>query len=306
VSDEEREQIRLFSFGAPDRIVADNFGIQLKQADVERLLPGGWLSDEVINFYLGLLELYFSRCHFFNTHFYALLDKGGHARVATWTRNVDIFALDMVFVPVHLYESHWALVVVNVQERAIEYYDSLASDADEPTRVITAYLLREELLKRGGASEDWRIVAPGTTIPQQRNGSDCGVFLCRYAYCRAAGLPFDFTADDMPLMRDSMMVEIIRQRLRTALPSQTAPSLLPAREPATEEPAPTPPTPRRRGRPPRLPAAEQEEEETAPADPGRNDKYCCLVCGSTAVETGYVGTSALFCSRTCVDKLLAM
>ncbi len=46
----------------------------------------------------------------FSSFFYPRLAESGHAAVARWTRKVDIFAYDLLLVPVHL-GAHWCLAV---------------------------------------------------------------------------------------------------------------------------------------------------------------------------------------------------
>ena len=44
--------------------------------------------------------------------------------------------------------------------------------------------------------------------PQQRNGSDCGVFMTQTAEHLARGAALDFTQDDMEYFRRRMVLEI--------------------------------------------------------------------------------------------------
>lgn len=46
-------------------------------------------------------------------------------------------------------------------------------------------------------------------MPQQNNGSDCGVFACQFASYTARNAPFDFGPDDMPYFRRRMVYEIL-------------------------------------------------------------------------------------------------
>jgi sentrin-specific protease 1 len=50
------------------------------------------------------------KVHAFNTFFYPKLMKTGHASVRRWTKKVDLFAMDIVLIPVHL-GMHWCLAV---------------------------------------------------------------------------------------------------------------------------------------------------------------------------------------------------
>ena len=64
-------------------------------------------------------------------------------------------------------------------------------------------------------TSEWTEVVwkPGET-PQQRNGSDCGVFMTRTAEYLARGAWPDFTQRDMPYFRRRMVLELVRTSLR--------------------------------------------------------------------------------------------
>ncbi|XP_014915627.1 uncharacterized protein LOC106964552 isoform X1 [Poecilia latipinna] len=109
-------------------------GITVTLEDLQCLDSGQYLNDVIIDFYLKYLIQNASaaiskRSHIFSSFFYKQLTRrdnaseGGnndllgcqrqrrHQRVKTWTRHVDIFDKDFLFVPVNQ-EAHWYLVVV--------------------------------------------------------------------------------------------------------------------------------------------------------------------------------------------------
>ena len=55
------------------------------------------------------------KVHAFNTFFYPKLMKTGHASLRRWTKKVDLFAMDIVLIPIHL-GMHWCLAVRNNQK----------------------------------------------------------------------------------------------------------------------------------------------------------------------------------------------
>ncbi len=72
---------------------------------------------KIVNFYLSLLmkrnrdQVGSLKVFSFNTFFYPKLQSGeAHASVKKWTKAVDLFLFDLVFVPLHL-GMHWALAV---------------------------------------------------------------------------------------------------------------------------------------------------------------------------------------------------
>lgn len=50
-------------------------------------------------------------------------------------------------------------------------------------------------------------------IPQQMNGSDCGVFSCMFAEYISANKSITFTQEDMPYFRHKMAYEILHSKL---------------------------------------------------------------------------------------------
>ncbi|NWY67842.1 SENP7 protease, partial [Erithacus rubecula] len=106
-------------------------GLGVTREDLECLEYGEFLNDVIIDFYLKYLLLekapkhVADRTHIFSSFFYKCLtrteknsegDKVSaaqrrHRRVRTWTRNINIFNKDYIFVPVNE-ESHWYIAVI--------------------------------------------------------------------------------------------------------------------------------------------------------------------------------------------------
>jgi hypothetical protein len=87
----------------------------------------------------------------FNTFFMKKL-LGGHSQVARWTKNVNIFALDKIFVPAHRRGVHWGLLVVSVADACITCYGSLGWSGKEPLQTLCAHVQAESLNKGLGGT----------------------------------------------------------------------------------------------------------------------------------------------------------
>nr|XP_032832552.1 sentrin-specific protease 6-like [Petromyzon marinus] len=107
--------------------------ISVTNEDLSCLNPGEFLNDVIIDFYLKYLVMEkldkadSERIHIFSSFFYKRLNQRDksrseeaagltlpqrrHRRVRTWTRHVDIFTKDFVFVPINE-TSHWFLAVI--------------------------------------------------------------------------------------------------------------------------------------------------------------------------------------------------
>ncbi|XP_019379265.1 PREDICTED: sentrin-specific protease 7 isoform X1 [Gavialis gangeticus] len=107
-------------------------GLGVTKEDLKCLEYGEFLNDVIIDFYLKYLLLekapkhLAERSHVFSSFFYKCLTRREknserdpklsaaqrrHRRVKTWTRHINIFTKDYIFVPVNE-ESHWYLAVI--------------------------------------------------------------------------------------------------------------------------------------------------------------------------------------------------
>lgn len=211
----------------PSLVLSAAFKLRITQRDLATLQDGGWLNDEVINFYLSLVM---ERCsgegaalkvYSFSTFFFPKLrgggggQAGGHAAVKRWTKAVDLFLYDLILVPLHL-GVHWAIAVVDFKSKTVKSYDSMGQRHDDICSLLLLYLKEEHKAKKGREldSAKWTIGSlRAAEIPQQKNGSDCGVFACKYADYIAKGRPLTFKQCHMPLFRKLMIWEILNQKL---------------------------------------------------------------------------------------------
>ncbi|KFV66571.1 Sentrin-specific protease 2, partial [Dryobates pubescens] len=216
----EREVHAAFGRGEPDEILSSAFKLKVTREDIGTLREHRWLNDEVINFYMRLIaernkKEGFAAVHAFSTFFYPKLISGGYTAVRRWTRGVDLFQQDLIFVPIHL-RVHWALVVIDVRRKTIKYYDSMGQKGDKICQTLFQYLREESHEKRNLelASSEWTLRSMEShEIPQQSNGSDCGVFMCKYAEYISRDRATTFTQKHMPYFRKRMVWEIIHQQL---------------------------------------------------------------------------------------------
>ncbi|KAK2857439.1 hypothetical protein Q7C36_005358 [Tachysurus vachellii] len=205
----------------PDLILSSAFKLRITQRDLATLQEGSWLNDEVINFYLNLVmarteqEACGRKVYCFSTFFFPKLHGGGHAAVRRWTKAVDLFLYDYILIPLHL-GVHWSLAVVDFRAKSVRSYDSMGQRHDDICNTILMYIKEECEVKKGKGLEilKWTVTSlRATEVPQQKNGSDCGVFVCKYADYIARGRPFTFRQCHMPYFRKVMIWEILNQKL---------------------------------------------------------------------------------------------
>ncbi|NXK92103.1 SENP2 protease, partial [Formicarius rufipectus] len=216
----EKEVSAALGKGDPDEILSNALRHKVTREDISTLHHLNWLNDEVINFYMSLLverskKEGYPAVHAFSTFFYPKLCSGGYQAVRRWTRGVDLFKKDLILVPIHL-SVHWALLVIDVRKKTIKYFDSMGLKGKDICATLLKYLQEESKEKRNLEliASEWtlRSMSPWE-IPQQSNGSDCGVFACKYADYISRDKPITFTQAHMPYFRRKMVWEIIHQQL---------------------------------------------------------------------------------------------
>ncbi|KAK7904187.1 hypothetical protein WMY93_016794 [Mugilogobius chulae] len=209
----------------PNLVLSSAFKLRITQRDLATLQEGGWLNDEVINFYLSLVMDRSSgggpRVYSFSTFFFPKLQglgagqTGGHAAVKRWTKAVDLFLCDLILVPLHL-GVHWAMAVIDFKSKTVKTYDSMGQRHDDICKLLLLYIQEEHKVKKGRELDvsKWSVCSMRAhEIPQQKNGSDCGVFACKYADYIAREQPLTFKQCHMPLFRKLMIYEIVHQKL---------------------------------------------------------------------------------------------
>uniref|UniRef100_A0A8C5NED3 Uncharacterized LOC114462626 n=1 Tax=Gouania willdenowi TaxID=441366 RepID=A0A8C5NED3_GOUWI len=167
----------------------------LSLEDLGTLEEQNWLNDQIINMYGELImEATEHKVHFFNSFFYKQLVAKGYEGVKRWTKKIDLFSKWLLLIPIHL-EIHWSLVTVSMATKTINYYDSQGIVFRHTTDVSVHTLPVE-----GSQTQDG--------IPQQKNDSDCGVFVLEY--CRRLSLKqlMLFSQEDMPRIRKRIYKEL--------------------------------------------------------------------------------------------------
>ncbi|KAK2885563.1 hypothetical protein QQF64_021042 [Cirrhinus molitorella] len=218
--DMEKEVSRALRGGSQDEVLSEGFRLTITRKDLQTLSHLNWLNDEVINFYMNLLverskQPNLPSAYTFNTFFFPKLRSSGYSAVRRWTKKVDIFSVDIILIPVHL-GVHWCLSVVDFRKKSITYFDSMGGNNDEACRILLKYLKQESEDKKGQNfdTSEWTLKSKkNNEIPQQMNGSDCGMFTCKYAEYITKDRPITFTQKHMPYFRRRMVWEILNQKL---------------------------------------------------------------------------------------------
>jgi hypothetical protein len=208
-------------FKNPDVTVGTLCDFPISWKDVQKLATGRWLSGDLIDAVLKWWNATTSvpqgsnpRCYYMNTHFWTKLTRRNNDEVSgyyyegveKWTRRVDLFSFDVVFIPLNENKVHWCLAIVDVRNKYTVFLDSMDSSQRRPDvhELLHRYLADEHKskLKRELARGEWRVhQMPSESVPQQDNHSDCGVFTLLFATYYSIDQPFTFAQRDMDPVR---------------------------------------------------------------------------------------------------------
>eukprot|EP00775_Hariotina_reticulata_P005601 gene5601-5839_t len=194
--------------------------IELTRELLQCMRHGQWLNDEVMNFYMALLQDRDAQlqgqpgvpsCHFFNTFFVNKLIKDAgvykYQNVQKWTLPKRlklssqvrdcVLKCDRVIIPVHE-GVHWTCAMVDLQHKRLLFFDSLQGRNKVVMDALRRWVQDEakDKLKQDWDVDSWPEHFP-SAIPRQTNGCDCGVFTLLYASRLGLGRLFDFRQDDL-------------------------------------------------------------------------------------------------------------
>lgn len=193
---------------SPVKILATINGNQITDKHCQILLcEYEWLNDEIVNSFSARVSRLTPDVHCCSSFFFTKLSRGIDVEwLERWKNSADAPRKRLIFVPVNWGNSHWALLVYNVREAVLNYYDSMMNPGrsrealagvkgafeaiklfpikdEEPVGVL-AFIMSKMSIDRS-SGEDLRLDGP-TRIktetpknqPQQTDGSSCGVYLC--------------------------------------------------------------------------------------------------------------------------------
>ncbi|NXD88467.1 SENP1 protease, partial [Halcyon senegalensis] len=219
----EKEIKNVFRGGNQDEVLSEAFRLTITRKDIQTLNNLNWLNDEIINFYMNLLmerskEKGLPTVHAFNT---ALPPALICSLPSPGTKAVTDHTWLLGPPPPQLQPPPWIIhlpwkVVVDFRKKTITYYDSMGGINSEACRILLQYLKQESLDKKRKEfdTNGWSLLSKRSQeIPQQMNGSDCGMFACKYADCITKDKPINFTQQHMPYFRKRMAWEILHRKL---------------------------------------------------------------------------------------------
>ncbi|CAN0873435.1 Probable ubiquitin-like-specific protease 2B [Linum grandiflorum] len=203
--------------------------VSISKRDVDLLEPETFINDTIIDFYIQYLKNQIPpeekhKYYFFNSFFFrkladldkdpssALDGRAAFLRVRKWTRKVDIFGKDYIFIPVN-FGLHWSLLVICHPGKIASFTDAefekspgvpciLHMDSIKGTHaglknLIQSYLWEEWTQRQEETSKDvysnfMNLRFVPLELPQQENSFDCGLFLLHYLELFLSEAPVNF------------------------------------------------------------------------------------------------------------------
>ena len=194
----------------------------LYESELYRLKPPEFLSDEIINAYMHLLSEKYVDVFFFDTHFHKTLEENGFNSSRSYVK-VNPFSSKRWIMPVNFQNCHWILLHLELEhlirgQVTMDLYDSATKMNffyDIQTNEICKYIkfMYEKYQKSSISNLELILRNISSTLPQQTNNYDCGVFVIGYAICLAATKKIKFDHLNINTFRPNMKHEFRRKAL---------------------------------------------------------------------------------------------
>ncbi|KAI3403776.2 hypothetical protein KGF56_003411 [Candida oxycetoniae] len=216
LTDEQLKQVYQAWESNPRKLYVVKYSIELVAGDIQTLKDNRWLNDNAIDFYINLIMQEIPRIFGWTTHFYTTLEERGYKGVERWAKRkkLDLFTMEKILVPVNIHNTHWALAVIDNKEKSIVYYDSLDGSGRGNIEAVSnlQMYMDKEAQRLGRDSITYKLV-PSRKAPQQRNGTDCGVFTLVAARYIAENKELNYSQTDMKTLRRRIVYEMLNNLL---------------------------------------------------------------------------------------------
>ena len=114
--------------------------VTVRGFDMWRLRDAAFLGTDIIDVYMNILQKRndkrvtsnpnLQRSRFLGGFFADMLAQNNtydYTRVRGWTKRFNVFSYNVLFFPVNLYSVHWTLLVINLRDKEMRFYDSMPS-----------------------------------------------------------------------------------------------------------------------------------------------------------------------------------
>jgi hypothetical protein len=134
----------------------------------------------------------------------------------------DIFKLDKIVFPINQGSMHWVCAVIYMQEKRIQFYDSMGDDGMMYLESLFEYVKDEHQEKKGSPlpnQDQWKLVRCTRETPRQLNGTSFfshGYFACSFCFSLHSLFVFGLFSIDQALTAVSSLACLRTSSARTA------------------------------------------------------------------------------------------
>ena len=242
------------------------------------------------------------------SHLFLQCRRSENSIISGWLQGGDGLDYDIWMIPLQVGNNHWVLFVIIFKHRIILLLDSmhdekhLDNDALVALQIATSFSMR---LRRGAVVDwtEWTLYYP-KDIPQQDDGSSCGVFVCIYAHSICTGQEFrGVYGEEKTQARQWLMHEIVKLNDKTF--EKSAPSKL---QGTLNEPPPADQNPLQVGGQSDMTALNRRERliRMKPLKPNGEPPCSCASTAkycSTLYKTLFEATTTTRAAANCSPKL---
>ena len=210
-----KEVFRNINCGEQEEVIGKG-KFSLKRGDLKTLAGTNWLNDQILEEYFALLKARNDAdqtlphievlSSFVFKKFDLLGFEDGFKDLKNWY-SPNITEADIILVPIHK-DAHWTLIEVNLKSAAVVYYDSITSSRFRSKAPTLMKRFIERVFEDAGTRRQFKIKI-NEQAPVQRNGVDCGVFVCQNAEKIARGVPVNTKQEEMKSARRRMLMELV-------------------------------------------------------------------------------------------------
>ncbi|XP_078331209.1 sentrin-specific protease 5-like [Crassostrea virginica] len=176
---------------------------QVRFEDLQSLEGTNWITDQVVNSYLYLVQLYANDTAFLDSFWLPhCLRKGvAHIRKCEELQNKRL-----LLIPIHK-PAHWGLVIAYIQEGYFILVDTLKAFGNDVAAIVRRFLLRHKIVSTRNKALEQKFKPPIGHIDH------CGPYILNVAKNAALGTPPQTKWKNMNLIRQEIKEEIMSKQL---------------------------------------------------------------------------------------------
>ena len=190
----QTKQIMLNVSGGKDILISHLSKISRKE----------WFTDEEIDLYFWALNAREReirrekpKCYFFPVFFFSFVireERYNYNEAVEFTKDIDVFSYEKLFIVINKNTNHWVCMVVHIKDCKIVIHDSMNTHKFEHELLLMFRFLSDVHCTKKGTPllGEWTLEFPDNQFNPQKDGNNCGCFVCMFANCLSQDLKPNF------------------------------------------------------------------------------------------------------------------